>query len=466
MTAVTEVLYNPDILTIIFRFLTRTLNCREDLRNHDIQNCIQVNSKWYYTAVPLFWRETDIASFVLEFLGRPDRLQFYANYIQKLSFNECNSTSQESANDLKSRYNRLETICQDIQLPRLQILDLKDTKERFQFPQSWLKNDLQAIKLTSLYRDPELFHSINRCQHLTTFHIEFGEEYREESPPLAEQYWLENFELFKRCFTPLANISTLHLGSVNVDGLQDVLANLPKLHSLGIEAHEFDQVINVVIENCVGLHCLQVLSYGYGSVHGHILESHDSYLHGHNIINLADAFPDLQVLVLFGILRGVKFYLSDDDIESMARRLPNLQVLCIDTNEDLRLAEDRPRLTGKSLQSIGTYCKKLRYCKLRCSICFDTFVRDVDRDLFPRLEKLHINRPRWSQEDLNTNLELARNILQIFTELRKLSFSNGWLFWHSSKKPQLEIDVNNLIARPYDWRRWEWAEAECICDLS
>ena len=67
---------------------------------------------------------------------------------------------------------------------------------------------------------------------------------------------------------------------------------------------------------------------------------------------------------------------------------------------------------------------------------------------------------------MNTDLELARNFLQIFTELRKLSFGKGWVFWNSSKKPQLEIDVNNLIARPYDWRRWEWAEAECICELS
>ena len=74
---------------------------------------------WYLAAVPFFWRETDVASFVLELLGKPNRLQFYANYIQKLSFKELEkrwsqkfTDSQEKfTNDLSSRYRRFEAIC-------------------------------------------------------------------------------------------------------------------------------------------------------------------------------------------------------------------------------------------------------------------------------------------------------------------------------------------------------------------
>ena len=311
------------------------------------------------------------------------------------------------------------------------------------------------------------FHNINRCQRLTTLHINFDDNPRKELPPRAEQYWLENFQLLKRNSTPLANISTLQLDTENVNGLQNILANLPKLHSLGIGAHQLDQVIDIVIKTCVGLRCLELSTYWEGSFYGHVLGDSDGHLHGYSIIKLAHAFPDLQVLILFGILRGVQFYVNDDDIENMARRLPNLQVLCIDSNKEFsELAEDTCRLTDKSLQSIGTHCKRLKYCQLRCSISFDPLVRDAERDLLPMLEKLHLNFHEWEGQVLDTNLQLARDFLQLFPELRELIIGKGWNFWFKSKKPQFEIEVNSLIAKLDDGQRWEWGGLRCVCEVN
>jgi len=111
--------------------------------------------------------------------------------------------------------------------------------------------------------------------------------------------------------------------------------------------------------------------------------------------------------------------ITDATMDQVARLLPNLESLQFDVADT--------SLTEASLLSLGSFCKRLKTCRLHGCFFFQELVRSAPVDLFPALHSLSFQQPAFDHRPVNHRLyrdpeDTAKRVLQVAPCLRFLAF--------------------------------------------
>ena len=111
--------------------------------------------------------------------------------------------------------------------------------------------------------------------------------------------------------------------------------------------------------------------------------------------------------------------LTDDTMEYVASRLPDLEELCLHL-------KDSP-LTAASLVSLGTHCKRLDFCQISAVVDFNQLVQSTQSVLFPTLKTLIFFPPEMNRHHYYDVPGIAKLLIERAPKLKDVEFTKRYV---------------------------------------
>ncbi|MCJ1396647.1 hypothetical protein MMC18_009539 [Xylographa bjoerkii] len=230
-------------------------------------------------------------------------------------------------------------------------------------------------------------------------------------PDMAEQWVIDLDRGSTSAVELFPSLRTFKAG-LSDTGVRLLLRHLPNIGRLVIRPFELaEQSFHIIAE--AQLTTLYSLTLNF---------DHDSVVYGTDLLLLAEYAKKLEYLdlpppekdsdyidyLVYPHARGI----TDEVIDELARRLPLLAMLDLNTRET--------NLTEASLISLGTYCKRLSRLSLSVNASFEGFARKGHPDLFPALEDWTLGQPDTNRRPHSNLRQIAEWICQMMPNLNSV----------------------------------------------
>lgn len=218
--------------------------------------------------------------------------------------------------------------------------------------------------------------------------------------------------------------------AVSNDRLNLLLPHLGKIVELNLRPfRQSDRVMAIIADaRLASLEILQV-KFGAGSIiRGADLVLTTEHAKGLKILKLpwdVDEYTDTFLPFTDG--------LTDEIMDRFARNLSQLTIL--------RLRTRHITLSGASLISLGTHCKRLSNCHISADVCLETLVHDGCHALFPELNDLSLSLRSRHRRHYTDLAGTATGILLMAPKLDCLDFG----FHHHPEAFDEDHDIDTLL---------------------